>query len=336
MTYERQADPVCGPGSRGGRVPRVFSAMVLAVAPILAATQGYPAKPIKLVVPWPAGGTVDGVARVMSPKLAENLGQPVIVENKPGAGGSLGAAGVVKSPPDGQTLLMVFDTHAVNDQLYHNLGYESFQSFEHISRLVSSPQILVAATNFPPATLAELIAYAKKNSGRVTYGSVGTGSSNHLNALLLASRTGIDMVHVPYKGGAPMMQDLIGGQLNIMFVSAPQAIPQLKAGRIKALAAGSRLRIPQLPDTPTVEETLPDFEAASWVGVVAPAGTPKPIVARLHSEFIRVLEDADVRGKLVAQGFDIVGSTPDEFLQFVSAEANKWAKVIRDYDIKVE
>ncbi len=323
-------------GSGRASIARVLSAIACAAAPLLVAAQGYPAKPIRLVVPWPAGGTVDGVARVMSPKLAETLGQPVVIENKPGAGGSIGAAAVAKSPADGQTLLMVFDTHAVNHHLYRNPGYQDFQSFEHISLLVRSPQILVAATNFPPATLAELIAYAKANPGKVTYGSVGTGSSNHLNALLLASRTGIDMVHVPYKGGAPMMQDLIGGQLDIMFVSAPQAIPQLKAGRIKALAAGGQRRMPQLPETPTVGETLPGFEAASWVGVVAPPGTPERVVARLHGAFVGALANADVRGKLLAQGFEIVGSTPDEFLQFVRAESKKWGQVIRDYDVKVE
>ena len=281
---------------------RLLGAWLLAAAPILAAAQGYPAKPVKLVVPWPAGGTVDGVARVMSPRLAESLGQPVIVENRPGAGGSVGAASVAKSPPDGLTLLLVFDTHAVNHHLYRNAGYDGFRSFEHVSRLVSSPQILVAALNFPPSTLSALVAYAKANPGKVTYGSVGTGSSNHLNALFLSSRTGVEMVHVPYKGGAPMMQDLVGGQLNVMFVSAPQAIPQVRAGRIKALASGSAKRMPQLPDTPTVGETLAGFEAASWVGLVAPGGTPREIVARLHRDFTATLEDAEVRGKLVGPG----------------------------------
>ncbi len=335
MTQERRAKPA-RVAENGTGMLRLLGVLLIATAPVLAAAQGYPTKPLKLVVPWPAGGTVDGVARVMLPKLAESLGQPVIVENKPGAGGSVGAAGVAKSPPDGQTLLMVFDTHAVNHHLYRNSGDHGFKSFEHISLLVTSPQILVAATNFPPATLAELISYAKTNPGRVTYGSVGTGSSNHLNALFLASRAGIEMVHVPYKGGAPMMADLIGGQLNVMFVSAPQAIPQLKAGRIKGFASGSRKRMAQLPDTPTVGETLSGFEAASWVGVVVPGGTSKEVVARLHQEFIRILEDAEVRAKLQAQGFEIVASTPAEFLRFVSAESDKWSKVIRDYDIKVE
>jgi tripartite-type tricarboxylate transporter receptor subunit TctC len=315
---------------------RVLCAWLAAAAPILAVAQSYPAKPVRLIVPWPAGGTVDGVARVMSPKVAESLGQPVIIENRPGAGGSVGAAAVAKSPPDGLTVLLVFDTHAVNHHLYRNAGYDGFKAFEHVSRLVTSPQILVAALNFPPSTLNALIAYAKASPGKVTYGSVGTGSSNHLNALFLSSRTGVEMVHVPYKGGAPMMQDLVGGQLNCMFVSAPQAIPQVKAGRIKALASGSAKRMSQLPDTPTVGETLPGFEAASWVGLVAPGGTPRDIVARLHRDFTGALEDADVRGKLVAQGFEIVASTPEEFQRFVAAESDKWAKVIREYDIKVE
>jgi tripartite-type tricarboxylate transporter receptor subunit TctC len=310
--------------------------MLSCALPATAQTQDYPNREIHAVVGFPAGSGADIYARYFANKLSILAKQPVIVENKPGAGGSLGAAGVAKSPPDGQTLLMVFDTHAVNHHLYRNLGYDGVRSFEHISQLLSSPQILVAATNFSPATLADLIAFAKANPGKVTYGSVGTGSSNHLNALSLASRTGITMVHVPYKGGAPMMQDLIGGQLNVMFVSAPQAIPQVNAGRIKALASGSRKRIPQLPDTPTVGETLSGFEAVSWVGVVAPPGTPKEIIARLHREFVRALDDTQVRERLLAQGFEIVGSTPDEFLRFASAESDKWAKVIRDFDIKVE
>jgi tripartite-type tricarboxylate transporter receptor subunit TctC len=170
----------------------------------------------------------------------------------------------------------------------------------------------------------------------VTYATVGAGSSNHLNALLFAGRTGIDMTHVPYKGGAPMMIDLVGGQVNVMFVSAPQAIPQVRAGRIKALAIGSPRRIAQLPETPTVAETLPGFAAQSWVGALAPARTPKDIVARLHQELTKALADVEVRGKLAAQGFDVVGSTPGEFLAFVRAESEKWSKVIRDYRIRVE
>jgi len=312
----------------------------LAVATLLLSTavfaQSYPSKPIRMIVPWPAGGTVDGVARVVGPKLAEGLGQPVVVENRAGAGGSIGEAEAAKAPADGQTALLVFDTHAVNHLLYRNPGYDPFRSFEHVSLLVTSPQALVAALDFAPSSVAALIEQAKANPGKVTYASVGAGSSNHLNALLLSERAGLEMVHVPYKGGAPMMIDLVGGQVNVMFVSAPQAIPQVKAGRIKALAIGSAKRIAQLPDTPTVAETLPGFTAQSWVGMLVPAGTPKAAVARLHDETAKALADPAVRGKLQAQGFDVVASTPEDFLAFARAESDKWAKVIARFGVRVE
>jgi len=318
------------------RVVLAAATLISCLTAAFAWAQTYPSKSIRLIVPWPAGGTVDGVARVLAPSLAVGLGRPVLVENKAGAGGSIGEAEAAKASPDGHTLLFVFDTHAVNHLLYKNLGYDPFKSFEHVSLLVTSPQALVAATNFAPSSVAELVGYARANPGKVTYATVGAGSSNHLNALLLAGRTGVEMTHVPYKGGAPMMTDLVGGQVNVMFVSAPQAIPQVKAGRIKALAIGSARRIPQLPDTPTVAETLPGFAAQSWVGALVPAGTPKEIVARLHGELARALGAEEVRGKLAAQGFDVVGSAPEVFLAFAHAESDKWAKVIRDFQVRVE
>jgi tripartite-type tricarboxylate transporter receptor subunit TctC len=308
----------------------------LALCASAAFGQAWPAKPIRLVVPWPAGGTVDGVARVIGPMLSAALGQPVIIDNKGGAGGSIGAAEVAKALADGHTLIAVFDTHAVNHLLYKKLAYDPFKSFEHVSLLVTSPQILVAATNFAPNTIAELVDYAKANPGKVTYATVGTGSSNHLNAIFFSSRAGIDMLHIPYKGGAPMMTDMIGGQVNVMFVSAPQALPQIKAGRIKALAVGSTKRMAQLPDTPAVAESLPGFRAQSWVGMLAPADTPKAVIERLHHELVKILADAGVRARLDAQGFEIVGSSPAEFLAFTHSESDKWAKVIRDFDVKVD
>ena len=315
---------------------RIIFAVAALFLPLVASGQPYSGKPIRMIVPWPAGGTVDGVARVIGPSFSSGLGRPIVVENKAGAGGSIGQAEAAKASADGHTVLLVFDTHAVNHLLYKNLGYDPFKSFEHVSLLVTSPQVLVGATNFAPGSVPELVAFAKADPGKVTYATVGAGSSNHLNALLLSNRTGIEMTHVPYKGGAPMMIDLVGGQVNVMFVSAPQAIPQVKAGRIKALAIGSPLRIPQLPDTPTVAETLPGFAAQSWVGMLVPAGTPKEIVARLHAEAAKALADPEVRVKLGAQGFDVVGSTPEAFLAFARAESEKWAKVIRDYNIRVE
>ena len=300
------------------------------------AAVGQTAKPVRVIVPWPAGGTVDGVARVLAPKFSEGLGRALVVENRAGAGGSIGETEAAKASGDGATILFVFDTHAVNHLLYKNLGYDPFKSFEHVSLLVTSPQALVAASNFAPSSVGELVAYAKANPGKVTYATVGAGASNHLNALLLSGRTGIEMTHVPYKGGAPMMIDLVGGQVNVMFVSAPQAIPQVKAGRIKALAIGSAGRIPQLPDTPTVAETLPGFAAQSWVGMLVPAGAPQEVIARYNSEVKKALADPEVRGKLAGQGFDVVGSSSAEFLAFARAESEKWAKVIRDYNIRVE
>src|SRR5256885_3874512 len=201
----------------------VFAAFLLAPA---AVAQNFPAKPIRMIVPCPAGGTVDGVARVIGPSWSSGLGRPIVVENKAGAGGSIGQAEAAKAPADGHTVLLVFDTHAVNHLLYKSLGYDPFKSFEHVSLLVTSPQVLAGATNFAPGSVPELVAFAKADPGKVTYATVGAGSSNHLNALLLSNRTGIEMTHVPYKGGAPMMIDLVGGQVNVMFVSAPQAIPR--------------------------------------------------------------------------------------------------------------
>src|SRR2546427_4038890 len=291
---------------------RSFVAAATLVASLLAAAAlaQYPSKPVRLIVPWPAGGTVDGVARVIGPSFSSGLSRPIVVENKAGPVGASGQAEAAKAAPAGHTLLLVFDTHAVNHLLYKNLGYDPFRSFDHVSLLVTSPQVLAGATNFAPGSVPELVAFAKANPGKVTYATVGAGSSNHLNALVLSNRTGIEMTHVPYKGGAPMMIDLVGGQVNVMFVSAPQAIPQVRAGRIKALAIGAARRIPQLPDTPTVAEPLPGLAAPAWVGMLAPAGTPKEIVARLNAEATKALADPGVRGKLDAQGFDVVGSTP--------------------------
>lgn len=312
--------------------------------------QAYPSKPIRIVVPFPAGSLADGVARLIGPKLAEGLGQPVVVENKAGAEGSLGAAEVAKATADGHTLLLIgVGTLVVRPLLYRNLSYDPFKSFEHVSLLGNSPQILAAATNFAPSTVTELVAFAKANPGKVAYGSVGTGISGDLNAVLLANRTGIDMVHVrigmttylnslslPYKGSAPTMTDMISGHVNIAFVSAPLAIPQVKGGRIKALAVGSARRIPQLPNTPTIAETLPGFTAASALGILAPAGTPREIMARLHGELMKALADPEVRGKFAGQSFDVGGSTQEEFLTLMRAESDKLAKVIRDNQIRVE
>lgn len=320
----------------------VFTAAVFA--------QAYPSKPIRIVVPFPTGSLADGVARLIGPQLAERLGQPVVVQNKPGAEGSLGAAEVAKASADGYTLLLIgVGTLVVRPLLYKNVRYHPFKSFEPVSLLGNSPQILAAATNFAPSTVTELVAFAKANPGKVAYGSIGTGISGDLNAVSLANRTGIDMVHVrigvttylnslslPYKGSAPTMTDMIDGHVNVAFASAPMALPHVKAGRIKALAVGGTRRIPQLPNTSTVAETVPGFTATSALGILAPAGTPKESIARLHGQLMKALADPEVRGKLAGQSFDVGGSTQDEFLTLMRAESDKLAKVIRDNQIRVE
>ena len=307
----------------------------LAAAPA-ARAQGYPAKPVRIVVPYPAGGTTDIVARIVSPVLGEALGQPIIVENKAGAGGTIGTAEVARAAPDGHTVAVVFDNHAVNHHLYKNLPYDPFKAFEPVSLMVQSPLLLVGATNFPPSSARELVDYAKANRGKVPYGSTGTGNSSHLATLLLASREGIEAVHIPYKGGGPLVNDLIGGQVSFAFASLPLFAPHVRGGKLKALGVGGKARAPQLPQVPTVGETLPGFEAQSWVGMLVPAGTPRPVVARLADEVAKALARPDLRERLAGQGFIVVASSPGEFGSYLRAESDKWGKVIRDLKVTVE
>jgi tripartite-type tricarboxylate transporter receptor subunit TctC len=303
--------------------------------PCLALAQSYPVKPVRIVVPFPAGGTTDLVARMVQPKFAEFLGQPIVIENKGGAGGSIGAAEVAKSAPDGYTLLMVFDTHGVNHHLYKQAP-DPFKTLVHISLMVTSPSTLVAGTAFPPNNLREVMARAQADPGRVTYGSVGAGSSNHLGALLLEQAGAVKMTHVPYKGGGPLVQAMLGNQVDIAFVSTPLILPHIKSGKVKPIAVGGAKRMAQLPDVPTVSETFPGLELVSWFGILAPAGTPPEVVARVNREINRALAAPEVNQKLVDAGFDVVGSTPEEFLRFVRAESDKLGKVIRDNAIQVD
>ena len=314
-------------------MPRMLA--VLLAWPCLALAQAYPAKPVRMVVPFPPGGTTDLVARMVQPKFAEFLGQPVLIENKGGAGGSIGAAEVARSAPDGYTLLMVFDTHAVNHHLF-KAAPDPFKTLEHISLMVTSPSTLVAGTSFAPNNLRDVVARAKADPDRVTYGTVGSGSSNHLGALLLEQAGGIRMTHVPYKGGGPLVQAMLGNQVDIAFVSTPLILPHIKSGKVKGIAVGGRNRIAQLPDVPTLAETFPGFELVSWFGILAPAGTPKDAIARVHREITRTLAVPEVNQRLVEAGFEVVGSTPDEFLKFVRGESDKLGKLIRDNVVTVE
>jgi tripartite-type tricarboxylate transporter receptor subunit TctC len=317
---------------------RLSRVLVLAPALLLAcgaALAQYPSKPIRFIVGFPPGGSADPTTRILGAALSTQLGQPLVVENRPGADSAIAAEALTRMPADGYTIMFASNsamTAAV--ALRKAPAYDPLTDFTPISMVGRATVFLYAHPSVPGATLKEFIAHARANPGKLAYGT-GNPLSILYNVQLMSS-TGIDMLHVPYKGGAPMMIDLVGGQVNVMFVSAPQAIPQVKAGRIKALAIGSPKRIAQLPDTPTVGETLPGFAAQSWVGMLVPAGTPQAVVARLHDATGKALADPAVRGKLSAQGFDVVGSTPEAFLAFARAESDKWAKVIARFGVRVE
>jgi tripartite-type tricarboxylate transporter receptor subunit TctC len=309
-------------------------ASLLAV-PCLALAQGYPAKPVRIIVPFPPGGTTDLIARIIQPKFQEHLGQPVLIENRGGAGGSVGAAEAAKAPPDGYTLLMVFDTHAVNHHIF-KMAPDPFRELEHLSLMVRSPSALVAVTSFAPNNLREVVAYAKANPEKVTYSTPGSGSSNHLAALLLEQHAGIKMTQVAYKGGGPMIQALLGQQVHISFFSLPLMVPHIKAGKVKGIAVGSRSRVPQLPDVQTLSETFPGFEQYSWFGILGPAGLAREVAARVHRDMVRTLQSPEVHQKLVEQGFEVLASSPEEFRRFVQAESDKLGKLIRDNKIVAE
>ena len=309
--------------------------LLLVTIPTLALAQGYPSKPVRLIVPFPPGGTTDLIARIVQPRFQEVLGQSVLIENRSGAGGSVGAAEAAKAAADGYTLLMVFDTHAVNHHIF-KMAPDPFKSLEHISLMVRSPSALVGVTSFAPNSLREVVAYAKANPERVTYSTPGSGSSNHLAALLLEEQAGIKMTHVAYKGGGPMIQALLSQQVNISFFSLPLMIPYIKGGKMKGIAVGSRQRVPQLPDVPTLSETFPGFEQYSWFGILGPAGLPREVIARVHRDTVRTLQAPEVNQKLTEQGFEVVASTPEEFLRHVQAESDKLGRLIRDNKIVAE
>jgi tripartite-type tricarboxylate transporter receptor subunit TctC len=312
---------------------RLLCALLL--APVLAFGQSWPAKPVRIIVPFPAGGTTDLVARMVQPKFQEFLGAQTVVENKGGAGGSIGAAEAARASPDGYTFLMVFDTHATNHFIYKD-ALDPFKSLEHLMLMVTSPSTLVAVPNFAPGNLKDLIGRAKQEPGRITYASVGSASSNHLGILQLEQTAGIRMTHIPYKGGAPLIQALLGQQVDISFVSTPLILPHLKSGKVKGIATGGRTRLAQMPGIPTLSETFPGMEMLSWFGLLAPLGVPKEITARVRRDMARAMEVPQIRQRLVDGGFDVVASSPEEFLKFVQNESDKLGKLIRDNGIKVE
>jgi tripartite-type tricarboxylate transporter receptor subunit TctC len=291
----------------------------------------YPAKPVRLVVPFPAGGTTDILARAVAQKLSEAWGRQMIVDNRPGAGGNIGSDLVAKSAPDGYTLLMgTVGTHAINPSLYKNMPYDHVKDFAPVILVAGVPNVLVVNPSLPVHSVPELIAYAKANPGKLNFASSGNGTSIHLSGELFKAMTGVEMTHVPYKGSAPALTDLIGGQVQLMFDNLPSSLPFIKAGKLRALAVTSGARAAALPDLPTLAESgLPGFEASSWFGVLAPAGTPRDIVAKLNGAIAGWLASPEAKEKLLAQGAIAAGGTPEDFARHIGAETSKWAKVVK-------
>jgi tripartite-type tricarboxylate transporter receptor subunit TctC len=311
---------------------RAAAAALLVAWVGVAAAEEFPSKPIRIVVPYAAGGTLDMLGRVLGQKIGDEWGQPVVVDNKPGANGIIGTEQAAKAPADGYTLVMVSaGSFAINPSLYQKLSYEPLRDFAPVTLGVNAPIMLVAHPLVPAATAAELIAYAKANPGKLSFASAGTGSAQHLAGELFKSMAGIDIVHVPYKGSAPAVTDLLGGKVALMFNVMPTVIQHVRAGKLKAIGMATPQRSALVPDVPSIAESgLPGYAAGSWYGVVAPAGTPAPVIDKLNAQMVRTLRQPDVREKLSAQGVEPVGDTPAEFAELIRSEIAKYGKIVKD------
>jgi len=300
--------------------------------------QNFPTKPIRLVVPFPAAGTTDILAREVAQRLSVLWGQSVVVDNRPGAGGNIGSDLVAKSAPDGYTLLMgTVGTHAINPSLYSKMPYDHVKDFVPIVLVAGVPNVLEVTPSLPVNSVADLIKLAREKPGQLNFASSGSGTSIHLSGELFKAMAGVDMTHVPYKGSAPAITDLMGGQVQLMFDNLPSSLQQIKAGKLHAIAVTSAQRAPALPNVPTIAESgLPGFEASSWFGILAPAGTPPAIVARINADVNQWLQTAEAKDKLLAQGAIAAGGTPADFAAHIRTETEKWAKVVKISGAKVD
>ncbi len=319
-------------------MPRLWSTVLpalLAFCTAGALGQSYPTRAIKLVVPSSPGGGTDIVARILGQKLSEQLGQQFVVENRAGAGTVIGNDAVAKSAPDGYTLLMGLSTLAINPSMYAKLPYDALRDFAPISQSVSACNILILHPSVPAKTVVELIALARAKPGSLTFGSAGMGTNPHLSGELFKSLARIDMVHVPFKGSGQSIISQLAGEIAANFPSVPTAMPYIKAGRLRGIGVTTLKRVEVLPDVPSIAEAgLPGYEATQWFGLLAPAGTPRPIIDRLYQESSRALRSADMKERMTAEGLEVVGSTPEEFASYIRAETEKWTQVIKAAGIK--
>jgi len=314
----------------------VTTALLLAIAGP-AAAQSYPVKSIRWISPWPAGGANDIFSRAIGQKIAESLGQQVLVDNRPGAAGTIGSDIAAKAPADGYTLVMGSSpTHAIAPALYPALPYDPVRDFAAVTLVGSVPNVLVLHPSVPAKTVKEFIAVAKARPGKLNFASTGNGTSQHLSAELFKFMAGLDMVHIPYKGTAPALTELVAGQVDLAFENMPALIPHIQAGRLRALAVTTTKRSAVMPELPTIAEAaLPGYDASVWFGVFAPAGTPRPVIDRLHGEILKALQTQDLKSRMIAMGTDVSGMGPDDFSAYVRKEIPKWANLVKAAGVKV-
>jgi len=312
----------------------LFSAGIQAAGP---ASGNYPSRPLRMIVPWVASGGTDIVARIISPKLTEALGQQILVDNRPGANGIVGSEIAARATPDGYTMILEAVEHVINASTYAKLPYDTVKDFASVGLVAGHSLVLIVNPSFPAKSVKELVALAKSKPGQLNFGSWGEGSLAHLSGELLKNRAGIQMTHVPYKGAPQAITDILGGRLPLMFTTMPTGLPHIKQGRLRALAVTSPERLSLLPDVPTmIESGYPGFEVESWRALYVPSGTPKNIIARLNRELVRALQMADVKKRLRATGFEPMSSTPEELAAFGKAELIKWEKVARAAGVRIE
>jgi tripartite-type tricarboxylate transporter receptor subunit TctC len=310
----------------------------LALTGTHASAQGFPSKPIRLITLTTAGGSLDTLARLVAGKLTEQMGQSVVVENRTGAGGNVGADVVAKAIPDGYTIGMnTVSTHGINPSLYGaSMPFDAIKDFAPITQLAELKNVAVVTPSVPAKNVQELIQHARANPNRISFGSAGSGTSQHLSGELFKMKTGTQMQHIPYKGAAQAMPDLLSGQIQLMFVSVPEALGHIKSGKLRAVGVTSRQRSPVLPDVPSIAEQGLDFDVSAWFGLVAPAGTPRPIVNRYNAEVVKALQQPDVRARLAGIGMDPVTMSPEQFAQFIRDEIARWAPVVKASGARVD